>query len=108
MLHRSNNLYADAIAKTVAAEYYKLPATYSRTTRAIRAVLKQYANIDLGNSYLVDGNGLSPHNLVTPHKMLEILEFINLMMTRFSSLSYYQLQMNLVLYIGELLQEIHL
>jgi D-alanyl-D-alanine carboxypeptidase/D-alanyl-D-alanine-endopeptidase len=78
MLHRSNNLYADAIAKTVAAEYYKLPATYSRTTRAIRAVLKQYANIDLGNSYLVDGNGLSPHNLVTPHKMLEILEFINL------------------------------
>lgn len=78
MLHRSNNLYADAIAKTVAAEYYRLPATYARTSRALRAVLKQYANIDLGNSYIVDGNGLSPHNLVTPHKMLEILEFINL------------------------------
>ena len=27
MLHKSNNLYADAIAKTVAAEFYKLPAT---------------------------------------------------------------------------------
>ena len=77
-LYRSNNLYADAIAKTVAAEYYKLPATYQRTTRAIRAVLQQYANINLGNTYLVDGNGLSPHNLVSPHKMLEILEFINL------------------------------
>ncbi len=78
MLHRSNNLYADAIAKTVGAEYYKLPATYARTTRALRAVLKKYANINLGNTYLVDGNGLSPHNLVTPHKMLEVLEFINL------------------------------
>ncbi|MGN0914821.1 MAG: D-alanyl-D-alanine carboxypeptidase/D-alanyl-D-alanine-endopeptidase [Succinivibrio sp.] len=78
MLHRSNNLYADAIAKTVAAEYYKLPATYPRTVRALRSVLSRYANIDLGNSYLVDGNGLSPHNLVTPHKMLEILQFINI------------------------------
>lgn len=78
MLHRSNNLYADAIAKTVGYEFYKMPATYARTTRAIRQVLRQYANIDLGNTYLVDGNGLSPHNLVTPHKMLEVLEFINL------------------------------
>jgi len=78
MLYRSNNLYADAIAKTVAAEFYKLPATYSRTVRALRQVLRKYANIDLGNSYLVDGNGLSQHNLVTPHKMLEVLEFINL------------------------------
>lgn len=78
MLYRSNNLYADAIAKTVGAEFYKLPATYPRTTRALRAVLLKYANINLGNTYIVDGNGLSPHNLVTPHKMLEILEFINL------------------------------
>ena len=78
MLHRSNNLYADAIAKTVAAEYYKLPATYQRTANALRQILSRYANIDLGNTYIVDGNGLSPHNMVTPHKMLEILEFINL------------------------------
>ncbi|HAO91321.1 MAG TPA: D-alanyl-D-alanine carboxypeptidase/D-alanyl-D-alanine-endopeptidase [Succinivibrio sp.] len=77
MLHKSNNLYADAIAKTVAAEFYKLPATYHRTVNALRQVLNRYANINLGNTYLVDGNGLSPHNLVTPHKMLEILEFIN-------------------------------
>ena len=52
MLHKSNNLYADAIAKTVAAEFYKLPATYHRTVNALRQVLNRYANINLGNTYL--------------------------------------------------------
>ena len=51
MLHKSNNLYADAIAKTVAAEFYKLPATYHRTVNALRQVLNRYANINLGNTY---------------------------------------------------------
>lgn len=77
-LHRSNNLYADAIAKTLAAEYYKLPATYARTSNAIRSILSKYANISLGNAHIVDGSGLSSHNLVTPRQMLEVLQFINL------------------------------
>lgn len=77
-LYRSNNLYADAIAKTVAAEYYKLPATYGRTANAIRSILSKYANISLGNAHIVDGSGLSSHNLVSPKLMLEILQFINL------------------------------
>lgn len=77
MLKKSNNLYADAIAKNVAADYFDLPATYYRTNRAIRSILNQYAHIDLANSYIVDGSGLSPHNLLTPDKMLEILDYIN-------------------------------
>ena len=77
MLYRSNNLYADAIAKNVAYEYYKLPATYQRTTAAIRQILARYAKIDLENAYFVDGSGLSPHNIVSPHIMLNILQYIN-------------------------------
>ncbi len=77
MLQKSNNLYADSIAKNVAAEYFDLPATYYRANRAIRSVLKQYAKIDLGSSYIVDASGLSPHNLLTPNKMLEVLEYID-------------------------------
>ncbi|MCK0534518.1 MULTISPECIES: D-alanyl-D-alanine carboxypeptidase/D-alanyl-D-alanine-endopeptidase [unclassified Anaerobiospirillum] len=77
MLQKSNNLYADTIAKNVAAEYFNLPATYYRANRAMRSILNQYAKIDLGNSYIVDGSGLSPHNLMSPATMLEILDYIN-------------------------------
>lgn len=77
MLQKSNNLYADAIAKNIAAEYFNLPATYYRANRAMRSILSQYAKIDLGSSYIVDGSGLSPHNLMSPDTMLEILEYIN-------------------------------
>ncbi len=76
MMRRSNNLYADAIAKNLAYEYYSLPATYDRAVRAMRSILNQYANIDLGDAYLVDGSGLSPHNLITPKKLLELLIYI--------------------------------
>lgn len=77
MLQKSNNLYADSIAKNIAAEYFNLPATYYRANRAIRSILNQYAKIDLGNVYLVDGSGLSPHNLINPRTMLKILDYIN-------------------------------
>ena len=77
MLQKSNNLYADAIAKNVAAEYFNLPATYYRANRAMRSILSQYAKIDLGSSYIVDGSGLSPHNLMNPDTMLKILDYIN-------------------------------
>lgn len=76
MLLHSNNLYADAIAKNTAAEYYAMPATYNRTARAIRAILSRYADISLQNAYLVDGSGLSPHNLLTARELLDVLSYI--------------------------------
>ncbi len=76
MLLHSNNLYADAIAKNTAAEYYSLPATYARTARALRSILSQYADIDLSHAYIVDGSGLSAHNLLTANQLLQILSYI--------------------------------
>ncbi len=76
MLQRSNNLYADAIAKNTAAEYYSLPATYNRTTRALRSILNQYADINLSSAYLVDASGLSAHNLLTARDLLAVLSYM--------------------------------
>lgn len=75
MLHRSNNLYADAIAKNTAAEYYHQSATYYRSTQAMRAILMKYAHVSLGDSYQVDGSGLSPHNLITARQLLDVLDY---------------------------------
>lgn len=76
MLMHSNNLYADAIAKNTAYEYYSLPATYNRTARALRSILNQYADINLSHAYIVDGSGLSAHNLLTASELLEVLTYI--------------------------------
>lgn len=76
MLLRSNNLYADAIAKNLACEYYSLPATYPRTVRALRSILNQYADINLSTAYIVDASGLSSHNLLTAAELLEVLTYI--------------------------------
>lgn len=77
MLYKSNNLYADAILKNVAYEYYKQPATYYRAIQALRSILQKYAKINLEDSYQVDGSGLSPHNLITPNQLLKVVEYIN-------------------------------
>lgn len=77
MLYKSNNLYADAIIKNIAYEFYHESATYYRAVQAMRSILQKYAGLSLGDSYQVDGSGLSPHNLITPHQLLEVLSYIS-------------------------------
>lgn len=77
MLQKSNNLYADAIIKNVAAEFYNESATYYRAISAMRSILQKYAGLSLGDSYQVDGSGLSPHNLITPHQLLNVITYIS-------------------------------
>lgn len=74
-LKRSNNLYADSIAKTIGSVYYKRPANYFMSVQAIRNILKK-KGIELGNSTTIDGSGLSPHNYITPRQMLNVLSYI--------------------------------
>lgn len=76
MLKNSNNLYADAIFRTVGAHYHKTAGTWRNASIAVEEILFNYANIDLENSVIVDGSGLSRRNLISAEKMMEILQYI--------------------------------
>ncbi|WP_051621704.1 D-alanyl-D-alanine carboxypeptidase/D-alanyl-D-alanine-endopeptidase [Ruminobacter sp. RM87] len=76
-LLKSVNIIADSVAKTIGTVYYNRPANYYMSSIAIRNILKKH-DIYLGNATVIDGSGLSPHNLITPRQMLNVLEFIKL------------------------------
>ncbi|GAD91007.1 D-alanyl-D-alanine carboxypeptidase DacB [Vibrio halioticoli NBRC 102217] len=76
MLHKSNNLYADNITKQLGADYYGEHGSFNSGTSAIREILKKQANIDLGNSVLEDGSGLSRNNRISPRVMMQVMQFI--------------------------------
>lgn len=75
MLVRSDNLIADTIFRTIGWKYYGT-GTWLASSDAVRSILKQKANIDLGNSRIFDGSGLSRQNGITAEKMMEILQYI--------------------------------
>ncbi|WP_433587201.1 serine-type D-Ala-D-Ala carboxypeptidase [Providencia alcalifaciens] len=76
MLKKSDNMVADTVFRTIGRDYYGVPGTWRSGSDAVRQVLKQKAGIDLGNTVMVDGSGLSRHNLITPATMMQVLQFI--------------------------------
>lgn len=76
MLKNSNNLIADTVFRTIGAHYFNMSGTWRNGSDAIRKILKNKANIDLKNSVIVDGSGLSRLNLLSAETMLQILKYI--------------------------------
>ena len=76
MVKDSDNLYADNIAKTIGAKYFDQPGSFANGSKAIQAILKDEANIDLDRALIVDGSGLSRNNRMTASQMLEVLSYI--------------------------------
>lgn len=52
------------LGRTPGYEHFGVPGTWRAGDDAVRQVLRQKAGIDLGNSVVVDGSGLSRHNLL--------------------------------------------
>lgn len=76
MLKHSDNMIADAIFRTIGQQYFGAPGTWRTGANAMRQILLKKADIDLANSVIVDGSGLSRHNLMSARIMMQALQYI--------------------------------
>ncbi len=76
MLKKSDNMIADTVFRTIGHSYFGVPGTWRAGSDAVRQILRKKAGINLGNSVVVDGSGLSRHNLISPATMMEVLQYI--------------------------------
>lgn len=73
----SNNLYAEALLKTVGVTYFpqqSVPATESGVEAVTQVLVR--LGMDANQFSLADGSGLSRHNLITPSALVEILQIM--------------------------------
>lgn len=73
ILEKSDNLYADSLLRTLGAAHFNQPGSFANGTAAVREILLEKANLDLGPSWLADGSGLSAHNLLRAQDLLAVL-----------------------------------
>ena len=76
MLKKSDNMIADTVFRTIGHNRFGVPGTWRSGADAVRQILRQKAGVDLGNSIVVDGSGLSRHNLISPATMMQVLQYI--------------------------------
>ncbi|MBK5144238.1 serine-type D-Ala-D-Ala carboxypeptidase [Budviciaceae bacterium BWR-B9] len=76
MLKSSDNMIADTVFRTMGNKQYDLPGTWRSGSSAVRLVLRQQAGIDIGNTVIADGSGLSRHNLISADTMMQVLQYI--------------------------------
>lgn len=76
MLKKSDNMIADTVFRTIGRQFYGVPGTWRAGANAVRQLLRQKAGIELGNTIIVDGSGLSRHNLISPATMMQVLQYI--------------------------------
>lgn len=55
---------------------FNVPGTWRAGSDAVRQILRQQAGIDIGNTIIADGSGLSRHNLIAPATMMQVLQYI--------------------------------
>lgn len=76
MLKKSDNMIADTVFRTIGHARLGVPGTWRAGSDAVRQILRQQAGVDLGNTIIADGSGLSRHNLIAPATMMQVLQYI--------------------------------
>ncbi|MCL6742727.1 serine-type D-Ala-D-Ala carboxypeptidase [Kosakonia sp. R1.Fl] len=76
MLKKSDNMIADTVFRMIGHARFGAPGTWRAGSDAVRQILRQQAGVDLGNTIIADGSGLSRHNLLAPATMMQVLQYI--------------------------------
>mgnify|MGYP001971001302 CR=1 FL=1 len=75
MLKDSDNLIANSVFKTLGRQYYKSSGSWKNGAKAMKNIIGKSAKVDLKNSSIVDGAGLSRYDLITPQQLLDVLNY---------------------------------
>lgn len=76
ILEDSNNLYTEALFKTLGSTIYG-QGSFQTGALSLKQILKQELSINMDEMVLVDGSGLSRYNLVSPHHLTRALYVIH-------------------------------
>jgi D-alanyl-D-alanine carboxypeptidase/D-alanyl-D-alanine-endopeptidase (penicillin-binding protein 4) len=75
MLKMSDNIIAGSLFKKIGELYTQQPGSWQNGSLAVKKIFGQKATIDLSQMNILDGSGLSPNNRITPHQMIQVLDF---------------------------------
>jgi serine-type D-Ala-D-Ala carboxypeptidase/endopeptidase (penicillin-binding protein 4) len=78
MMKESDNLYANSFFKKVGARFLGVPGTWLKGAQAMRFFLQKKAGLDTTDFVIVDGSGESRYNLVSPHQIVQFLNWAHL------------------------------
>lgn len=76
MLKVSDNLISNSLLRTLGAHYFKQQGTWENGVKAVQAILTENAHINFDKSVIVDGDGQSRYDLVTPNQLSQLLNYV--------------------------------
>ena len=71
----SNNFIANQIFLTMGTAQYGYPATWEKSRKAVADTLQNEFDLSGNEIRIIEGSGLSRKNRVTPHAMIQLLDF---------------------------------